>query len=92
LAASVPAFFRLSAWPIGFQWGAEITRQTPEGTSIGLLLLMGQTSGIAFIFGMDAMKDPPTGSMTLSLLILIGLLALCLLVGARLRELRFLQA
>ncbi len=44
LAASVPAFFRLSAWPIGFPWGAEITRPTPEGTWDGLLPLIGQTS------------------------------------------------
>lgn len=38
------------------------------------------------------MKDPLTGSKTPSLLILIGLLALCLLVGARLCELQVLQA
>jgi len=91
LAAFVFGFFLLSSGPIGFQYGAEITRPTPEGTSNGLLLLMGQISGIAFIFGMDAMKDPLTGSMTLSLLILTGLLALCLLVAARLHESQVLQ-
>ena len=91
MAASVLAFFLLSAWPIGFQWGAEIIRPTPEGTWNGLLLLMGQISGITFISDTDAMKDPLTGSMTLSLLILIGLQVLCLLVGARLHELQMLQ-
>ena len=39
-------FFLLSAGPIGFQYGAEITYPTPEGTSNGLLILMGQISGI----------------------------------------------
>ena len=79
-------FALLSAGPIGFQYGAEIARPTPEGTSNGLLLLMGQISGILFIFGMDAFKSPATGSMTTSLLVLIGLLFVGLLVATRLRE------
>ena len=63
-AAFVMGFFLLSAGPIGFQYGAEITYPTPEGTSNGLLILMGQISGIVFIFGMDSFKSPGTGSMT----------------------------
>jgi len=69
-------FFLLSAGPIGFQYGAEITHPTPEGTSNGLLILMGQISGIVFIFAMDALKDKATGSMTAPLLIL-GALVVC---------------
>ncbi len=79
-------FFLLSAGPIGFQYGAEITLPAPEGTSNGLLLLMGQISGIAFIVGMDALKSPQTGSMEAPLLILVGLLAAALVLAARLRE------
>jgi sugar phosphate permease len=79
-------FFLLAAGPIGFQYGAEVAYPAPEGTSNGLLLLMGQISGIAFIFGMDSLKSPGTGSMTLSLLILIGLMALGLVLCTRLRE------
>ncbi len=37
-SAFVLGFFLLSAGPIGFQFGAEITRPIPEGTSNGLLL------------------------------------------------------
>jgi cyanate permease len=85
-------FCLLSAGPIGFQYGAEIARPTPEGTSNGLLLLMGQISGIAFIFGMDGFKDPVTGSMTGPLLALIGVMALGLLVASRLRESEILRA
>ncbi|HHR84954.1 MAG TPA: MFS transporter, partial [Candidatus Acetothermia bacterium] len=51
-----------------------------------LLLLAGQVSGIAFIIGMDALKSPTNGSMTSSLLILTGLIAVCLLLATRLRE------
>ena len=79
-------FFLLAAGPIGFQYGAEVAYPAPEGTSNGLLLLMGQISGIAFIFGMDALKSSGTGSMTLLLLILIGLMVLGLLLCTRLRE------
>lgn len=79
-------FFLLSAGPIGFQYGAEITHPAPEGTSNGLLLLMGQISGIAFILGMDAFKSPVTGSITNPLLALIGLLTVCLVLAMQLRE------
>ena len=82
----VLGFFLLSSGPIGFQYGAEIARPTPEGTSNGLLLLMGQISGIAFIFAMDSLKNPATGSMTSSLLVLIVLMLVCLLVATRLHE------
>ena len=79
-------FFLLSAGPIGFQYGAEITYPAPEGTSNGLLLLMGQISGIIFILGMDAFKSPQTGSMTMPLIVLIGLMVICLFLGTRLKE------
>lgn len=79
-------FFLLAAGPIGFQYGAEVAYPAPEGTSNGLLLLMGQISGIAFIFGMDSLKSPDTGSMTMSLVILIGLMLLGLLLCTRLKE------
>jgi len=86
LAAFVFGFFLLSSGPIGFQYGAEIGRPTPEGTSNGLLLLMGQISGIAFIIGMDSFKVPATGSMTPSLVALIVLMGAALLVATRLHE------
>jgi MFS family permease len=85
-------FFLLSAGPIGFQYGAEITLPAPEGTSNGLLLLMGQVSGIAFILGMDALKAPGTGSMAFPLLVLIGLFILALILTLRLREVQALKA
>lgn len=79
-------FFLLSAGPIGFQYGAEITFPAPEGTSNGLLILMGQISGIIFILGMDAFKAPGTGSMTLPLVVLIALLVVALFIATRLKE------
>jgi len=86
LAASfLFGFFLLSAGPIGFQYGAEITHPAPEGTSNSLLLVMGQISGIVFILGMDAFKQP-AGSMTASLLVLLGLTIFAAFLSFLLRE------
>lgn len=86
LAAFVFGFALLSAGPVGFQYGAEITQPTPEGTSNGLLLMMGQISGIAFILGMDAFKSPETGAMTAPLLALIVLMVVALVISGQLHE------
>lgn len=79
-------FFLLSAGPIGFQYGAEITHPAPEGTSNGLLIVMGQVSGIVFIMGMDALKSPATKSMTVPLLAQAGLIVVAIILAAMLRE------
>lgn len=81
----------LSAGPIGFQYGAEIAYPAPEGTSNGLLLLMGQISGIVFILGMDSLKSPATGLMTTPLWILIGFVGLSVLLAATLKESALIQ-
>ena len=78
-------FFLLSAGPIGFQYGAEMTLPAPEGTSNTLLIVAGQLSGIIFIFLMDALKSPG-GSMTESLLGLAGLILVSIALAAFLRE------
>jgi MFS family permease len=85
-SALILGFFLLSAGPIGFQYGAEIAFPTPEGTSNGLLLLMGQISGIVFILGMDSLKSPETGSMTFPLIILTTFMILGLIFCTRLKE------
>jgi len=79
-------FFLLSAGPIGFQYGAEITYPTSEGTSNGLLILAGQISGIAFILAMDSFKDPVTHSMNKPLVVLIVLAVLSLAASTQLKE------
>jgi MFS family permease len=85
-SGAVLGFFLLSSGPIGFQYGAEITYPASEGTSNGMLLLMGQISGIAFIFGMDIFKSALTGSMTRSLILMIALMVISILMSFRLKE------
>lgn len=86
LSGTLLGFFLLSSGPIGFQYGAEITYPASEGTSNGMLLLMGQISGIAFIFGMNSFKSAITGSMTRSLVLMIGLMVVSILISFRLKE------
>jgi cyanate permease len=86
IASAVLGFFLLSSGPIGFQYGAEITYPVSEGTSNGLLLLVGQISGIALIFVMDYFKSPGTGSMTKPLMILIAGMVLCVAISLLLKE------
>ncbi|MDB4582168.1 MFS transporter [Draconibacterium sp.] len=53
ISAFVFGFFIMSAGPIGFQYGAEKSFPAPESTSQGIILLMGQISGIIFVFGVN---------------------------------------
>jgi Na+/melibiose symporter-like transporter len=53
ISAFVFGFFIMSAGPIGFQYGAEKSYPAPESTSQGIILLMGQLSGIIFVFGVN---------------------------------------
>lgn len=90
VSAAAFGFFLLSSGPIGFQYGAEVTFPVSEGTSNGFLLLMGQVSGIAFIFGMDWFKSPVTGSMTMPLSVLCILMLIRYFLSSRLKESAFL--
>ena len=79
-------FFLLSSGPIGFQYGAEITYPISEGTSNGFLILMGQVSGIMFIFAMDSFKAAGSGSMTRPLVVLIALMIASFIISLWLSE------
>jgi cyanate permease len=89
ISGAVLGFFLLSSGPIGFQYGAETTYPASEGSSNGLLLLVGQISGIVFIFGMDIFKSKTDGSMSFPLLVLIGLMVASLAVSSQLKESAF---
>jgi len=91
-SAATLGFFLLSAGPIGFQYGAEVTYPIAEGTSNGFLLLMGQISGIALIVSMDLFKDPVTGSMAKPMLVLLALLAFTIFLCTLLKESNILNA
>ena len=54
LAASfILGFFIMSAGPLGFQYAAEVSHPAPESTSQGMLLWVGQVTGMVFVAGMS---------------------------------------
>jgi len=56
LSSFILGFFVMSAGPIGFQYAAEVSFPAPESTSQGLMLLVGQVSGLVLVAGMSV-KD-----------------------------------
>lgn len=80
-ASFVMGFFLLGAGaPVGFQYSAEVTRPAPESTSQGLLLLLGQISGLVFIVGMNVI------GMAAALRVFLGLAAVNIILGLLLNE------
>lgn len=67
-------FFLMCLAPIGYQYAAEITFPSPEGTSNGLLNLVGQAS-VVFIYGMEAFKAAD-GSFTPSLISMVVMMVI----------------
>lgn len=66
-------FFLMSAYPVGMQYGAEVSYPAPESTSQGIIILAGQAAGILFIFGMDAFRVGADDSMSASMIVFIVL-------------------
>lgn len=77
-------FFLMSLAPVGYQYAAEITFPSPEGTSNGLLNLAGQLS-VVFIYSMEALKSSD-GSFTNSMLIMVVMMAIAAGLTTRMNE------
>ncbi len=77
-------FFLVSIMPVGMQYASEITRPTPEGTSNGLLQLVGQAS-VVFVYVMEALKTAD-GSFGPSMLVAMGLLVVAAAFSLKLFE------
>ena len=77
-------FSMMALAPIGYQYGAEITFPAPEGTSNGLLNLVGQAS-VVFIYGMEAF-EAARGTFTPSLLWLAGLMVVAFALVSLIHE------
>ena len=71
----------MSAGPIGFQYAAEVNYPAPESASQGILLWVGQLTGMVFVAGMSINNNAYLGTfMTVfSLLSLLTLAAVLLL-------------
>jgi len=62
IASFILGFFVMSAGPIGFQYAAEVSYPARESTSQGLLLWVGQLTGMLFVAGMSVDNNLHLGS------------------------------
>lgn len=60
ISSFVFGFFLMTTAPIGFQYSAELSYPAPESTSQGIIMLVGQVSGIVFILGINSAGIMPS--------------------------------
>jgi MFS family permease len=75
VSSALLGFFVMSAGPIGFQYAAEVSYPAPESASQGILLWVGQLTGMGFVFGMSVQDNRYLGSF-MSIFFLMSLLTL----------------
>jgi len=81
VASFILGFFVMSAGPIGFQYAAEVSYPARESTSQGLLLWVGQLTGMLFVAGMSVENNLHLGSFmsAFAILSIIALIAVLML-------------
>lgn len=85
ISSLVFGFFLMAGAPICYQYSAEICYPAPEATSQGLLMLVGQISGIIFIFGTDILTAE-SASKTPAMMVFIALMVVNVFFFVRLKE------
>ncbi|MDV3425969.1 MAG: MFS transporter [Bacillota bacterium] len=75
IIAGIAGFSIMGVAPIIFQHGSEVAYPISEGTSLGVILLMGQISGALFIYVFEALNNI-TGSIVLPMLLIVSVSAL----------------
>lgn len=79
VASAILGFFLLGAGaPIGFQYAAEVSYPTAESMSQGVILLVGQVSGIALIVAINSVGIAPLMWVFVGLAVLATVIALAL--------------
>ncbi len=85
ISSFILGFFVMSAGPIGFQYAAEVSYPAPESTSQGILLWIGQISGMVFVLGMSIKNNAFLNGILIVFAILSGI---TLVLSLLLRESR----
>ncbi|NIK67181.1 FLVCR family MFS transporter 7 [Paenibacillus sp. BK720] len=83
--AGLAGFTIMGVAPILFQHGSELAYPVREGTSLGMILLMGQVSGIAFVYLFEVLNEA-LDSIVWPMLLFVVLTAVLLPVTLRIPE------
>lgn len=85
IVAGAAGFVVMGVAPVLFQHGSEVAYPVQEGTSLGVILLMGQISGILFVYIFEALSGT-FGSMILPMLIIVAVSAVQLPFAFTMKE------
>ncbi|AEB06906.1 major facilitator superfamily MFS_1 [Coriobacterium glomerans PW2] len=73
--AAMAGFMIMGVAPILFQHGSEVAYPVQEGTSLGIILLMGQISGVLFVYLFEQMRELSGSALVPMLLIVVATIA-----------------
>lgn len=85
IAAGITGFSIMGVAPILFQYGTEAAYPIQEGTSLGVILLMGQISGILFIYLFEVLQNT-TGTIVWPMLLFVALTVIELPMTLKMKE------
>ncbi|NLD19946.1 MAG: major facilitator superfamily domain-containing protein 7 [Clostridiales bacterium] len=85
IIAAVAGFSIMGVAPILFQHSSEVAYPAQEGTSLGMILLMGQISGTLFVFLFEIL-DGSFGSVVIPMLGLVALTVVEIPIVAKMKE------
>jgi FLVCR family MFS transporter 7 len=83
--AGFTGFAIMGVAPVLFQYGSEVAYPIKEGTSLGVILLMGQISGALFVYIFEAVSGS-SGSVVLPMLFIVAITALEIPFTLHMRE------
>jgi len=70
ISSFILGFFVMSAGPVGFQYAAEVSFPAPESASQGILLWIGQLTGMIFVAGMSINNNHYLGKIMIAFSVL----------------------
>lgn len=85
MLAGVAGFSIMGVAPVLFQHGSEVAYPILEGTSLGVILLMGQISGALFVYLFEVLQNA-SGSIVWPMLLVVALTAVELPVTLHIKE------
>lgn len=91
IVAAVSGFSIMGVAPILFQHGSEVAYPAQEGTSLGLILLMGQISGTLFVLLFEGLTGA-FGSIVVPMVLIVVLNAVQLPLIAKMKESKSLKS
>ncbi len=83
--AAISGYSIMGVAPILFQHGSEVAYPAQEGTSLGVILLMGQISGTLFVFLFEGLSSA-FGTIVVPMIVLVALDAVQIPIVLRMKE------